>query len=307
MTDRNLGGHLDLDHLRTFLAVYRAGSISRGARTLGLAQGTVSAQLQALEARVGQRLFVRQARGVSATPLGDELAARVAGPLDVISAVSNGLLGTGGPGEPQPAVRLGGPAELLATTALPALAPLIEEGVRLRVTAGLVDDLLDDLTAGRLDLVLSTIRPRGRALRVEPLADEEFMLVAAPEVADRLLPVRSAQDLAKARLLAYADDLPILRRYWRHVFDQRLEATAHVVVADLRAITSLVVSGAGISVLPRYLCQGLVERGALTLLHEPADAPINTLFLVGRHRGQPAPHVQRVHDVLLAAGASWAL
>lgn len=91
-------------------------------------------------------------------------------------------------------MHLAGPAELLCTRVLPALAPLTAQGVRLRITTGLTDDLLDGLRGGRFDLVIATIRPRGRTLTSVPLMDEEFVLVAAPGWAERIGPDRVAAE-----------------------------------------------------------------------------------------------------------------
>lgn len=172
----NRGGPPDLNQLRTFLAVYRLGSLTAAAHHLGLSQSTVTAQLRALERRRGGELFERRARGVTPLPPADELAARLAEPLDRLAAAA----------EPRPAaapapVQLAGPAELIGTLLLTALAPLVADGVRLRITPGLTDPLLADLRAGRHDLVIATRRPTGRTLAAEPLADEEFVLVAAAD------------------------------------------------------------------------------------------------------------------------------
>jgi hypothetical protein len=69
------------------------------------------------------------------------------------------------PAEP---VHLAGPAEFLARSVLPGIAPLVEKGVRLRVTPGLTEPLLEDLRAGRHDLVIATFRPRCTASRSSP-------------------------------------------------------------------------------------------------------------------------------------------
>lgn len=57
------GRTVSLDRLLTFQAVYRNGTLTAAARLLGLSQPTVTGQVRALEAAVGQTLFVRQARG----------------------------------------------------------------------------------------------------------------------------------------------------------------------------------------------------------------------------------------------------
>jgi DNA-binding transcriptional LysR family regulator len=298
-------GPLDLGLLRTFLAVHRSGSLTSAARLLGLSQPTVTSQVRALEERLGRRLFERLPRGVAATSVADELAARVAAPLDALAAVG------AGPADGEPAgaepVHLAGPAEMLSIRALPALAPLVSRGVRLRITTGLADDLLEGLRAGRFDLVLSAVRPRGRSVVAVPLMDEEFVLVAAPAWARRigLLTEGDPAPLAGAPLVAYADDLPILRRYWRHVFGRRLSARPALVVPDLRGILSAVVAGAGVTVLPRYLCEAELADNSLVALLDPDDPPINTGFLAERAGTLPAGPVAAVREELLGAARVW--
>ncbi|MFJ4467780.1 LysR family transcriptional regulator [Streptomyces sp. NPDC089424] len=298
-------GPLDLGLLRTFLAVYRARSLTTAARELGISQPTVSAQLQALEAELGRQLFERLPRGVAPTTVADALAGEVAAPLDALATVaSRGRPGV--PALPEP-VHLAGPADMLSQLALPALAPLVADGVRLRVTTGLADDLLAGLQAGRFDLVLSAVRPRGRAMSAVPLMDEEFVLVAAPAWARRIGPLTcdDPEPLRDVPLVAFAEDLPILRRYWRHVFRSRLSARPAVVVPDLRGVRSCVAAGSGVTVLPRYLCEDDLAAGRLVLLLSPEDAPINTGFLVQRAGALPRPHVTAVRERLLSAAREW--
>ncbi|GII54188.1 LysR family transcriptional regulator [Planotetraspora thailandica] len=295
---------LDLMLLRTFLAVYRAGSFTAAGALLGLSQPTVTSQVRALEEQLDRQLFERLPRGVAATSVADELAAQVAGPLDALAAVAGRTRPGAVSSEP---VHLGGPIELLSTRVLPALAPLVDQGLRLRVTPGLADDLLDGLRAGRFDLVLSAIRPRGRSVVALPLMDEEFVLVAAPVWAERIGPLGCDDPgpLLDAPLVAYAEDLPIVRRYWRHVFRTRLTRSPAVVVPDLRGVLAAVVAGAGITALPRYLCAGELGSGELVALLDPDDPPINTGFLAQRAGAPERPHVALVREHLLGTARHW--
>ncbi|WP_043631805.1 LysR family transcriptional regulator [Nonomuraea candida] len=279
---------LSLDLLRTFLAVHRTGSITAAAQTLGLSQPAVTAQVKALESTLDRPLFDRLPRGVAPTPAADELARRVAPGLDALDEVVASELPSG------EAVHLGGPAEFLCEVVMPMLAPLVRDGLRLRFTLGLSDDLLASLAAGRLDLVLSTIRPRLRGVRADPVYDEEFLLVASPEVAARASGVR---ELARVPLVAYAEELPIVRRYWRTVLGRRPSMAAQVVIPDLRGVLGAVRAGVGFSVLPAYLCRADLERGTLVALDRPAEPPINTGYLAVRSgaRARPAVAMVRAH------------
>lgn len=298
---------MDLALLRTFLEVYRAGSLTGAAPHLGLSQPTVTAQIRTLEAQMGRRLFERLPRGVAPTPVADQLAREVAVHVDALAAITERDLPDRDPlAKP---MHLGGPAELMAARVVPALAELVGRGLRLRIGVGLSDELLAGLAAGRFDLVISTVRPRSRALAATPLADEEFVLVAAPAWAERVGragldddPVAALRDVP---LVAYAEDLPIIRRYWRTVFGTRPAGGAAVVVPDLRAVLAAAVTGSGVTVLPRYLCLRELASGELVALLRPEVPPINTLFLVVRNGTAAQPHIAAVHDRLLERGRSW--
>lgn len=284
---------VSLDLLRTFLAVHRAGSVTGAARALRLSQPTVTGQVQALEAALGRRLFVRQARGVTPTPAADLLARQVAGPLDELTALTDatgsGHALTGG------TVHLGGAVEFLTAKVLPALAELVAGGLRVRCVLGLPDDLVHGLGSGALDLAVLTTRPRQRQVVAEPLYDEEFVLVAA---AGRAGPVE------RLPLVSYAEELPIVRRYWRSVFEQRSTRTADLVVPNLHAVLAAVRAGAGFSVLPEYLCRDDLAAGRLVLLHDPPVPPLNTIYLAHRV-GATAPAAAAVRARLLAAAQTW--
>ncbi|MFG6191041.1 LysR family transcriptional regulator [Nonomuraea sp. JJY05] len=283
---------ISLDLLRTFLAVHRTGSITAAAQTLGLSQPAVTAQVKSLESVLDRPLFDRLPRGVAPTPAADELARRVAPSLDALDGVVESELPS------DAAVHLGGPAEFLCEEVLPMLAPLVSAGLRLRTTLGLSDDLLTDLAAGRLDLVISTIRPRVRGVHADPLYDEEFLLVAAPSLA---LAEVGPRELAAVPLVAYAEDLPIVRRYWRSVFGRRPAMAAQVVIPDLRGVLSAVRAGMGVSVLPAYLCRRDLAAGTLVTLADPDEAPINTGYLAVRSGALAKPAVARVRAHLIDA------
>lgn len=267
----------DLEHLRTFLTVLRAGSVSEGARLVGVSQATASAHVQALEQRLGVTLFERSPGGVVATPQALALGRRIAAHLDALDDV----LAPAMPGEAV-SIELGGAAEFLGEVVAPRLGLLSDpSSVRVRMRFGLAEPLLDELRAGGLDLVVSSVRPTHRGLSAAPLVDEEFVLVGAPALG-AAGPLDEAA-LAAVPLIAYGDELPIVRRYWRSVFGRRPdELVVAAVVPDLRAIRAALVAGAGMSVLPGYLVRRELAAGELVVLHEPEFAPLNTLYLVTR-------------------------
>ena len=286
---------MDLALLRTFLAVHRAGSLTRAAADLGLSQPAVTAQIRTLEQRVGRELFVRLPRGVAPTAAADDLARAVAPHLDALAAIAQDALL---PDATRGAVRVGCPASLVATLLLPALAPLVDEGLRVVVAAGRSDELLTQLAAGRLDLTLATTRPRLPGIGAVPLADEEYALVGAP----RWKPFDRSN---RVPLLDLAEDLPSIRLYWSSVYDADPPADAALVIPDLRGVLDAAVGGCGAAVLPRALCAPALAAGTLVLLDDPEVPPIRTVFVAARgQRARSAP-VARVRERLVAVAGRW--
>ncbi|MGG7466162.1 LysR family transcriptional regulator [Plantibacter sp. YIM 135347] len=270
----------DLDHLRTFLTVQRAGSLTEAAALLGISQPTVSAHVQALEASLGYPVLVRDRSGATVTTKGAALAREVAVHIDALDDIAS--LSADAAGTPR-AVHLGGPAELLTTVVLPRLPELLEAaGVPVHVTFGLAEPLLEALRTGALDVVVSAVQPRVRGVEAAPLIDEEFVLVAAPAWAPPV-GTEAPASLAHIPVVTYATNLPIVRRYWRTEFDRRPDGVMiSAVIPDLRGVLAAVIAGTGMSVLPRYLAQDALDSGALVLLHEPTIAPLNTVYLARR-------------------------
>ncbi|MFP1626048.1 LysR family transcriptional regulator [Streptomyces sp. 5K101] len=296
---------MDLALLRTFVTVHRAGSFTRAAALLGLSQPAVTGQIRTLERQLGRPLFLRQARGVTPTTIGDELAHRAAPHLDALLEIAEAGLDDESPVR---TVHLAGPPEFTALRALPALAPLIGRGLALRTSFGNAEETLEGLAAGHHDMAIVTARPRGRLLTPTALCDEEHVLVAAPRWASRLGPDALRKGhvvLEQLPVVEVHESLPLVSRYWHAVFDSPPAAAGAVIAPDLRAVLEATAAGAGLAVLPRYLCEDALARGRIVTLLDPPVPPLRTYFLVIRTGTLAHPHVARAHEELLRAAEGW--
>lgn len=70
-----MSGILDLDQLKTFVAICESGSFTKAADLVHKTQSAVSMQIRRLEERIGRPLFVRDGRQSKLTPDGDRLLA----------------------------------------------------------------------------------------------------------------------------------------------------------------------------------------------------------------------------------------
>jgi len=288
-----------LIQLRTFLETYRCGSLSRAAQRLGMTQPAASAHVKALETALGKSLFDRQARGVAATPIADELARSIAvhldeleGSMEAMKAHSTDISGT---------LHLAAPAELMGARIAPLLAPLMGQGISFRIQTGGRDRLHALLSEGVVDLAVTASRTDSPEIAFQELARERLVLVAAPELARRILTRGvNRQTLESFPVIAYDEELPLIREFYQGVFGMSPVWRAQTTVPDLRVIDQFVRAGAGWSVLPDYLCQHSIAEGRMAALLPAAEGPEKSLYLAWNRLALRHPRVAFVRDRLLA-------
>lgn len=289
---------IDLDLLRAFLATFRQGSVTKAAKTLAISQSALSARLQALEARVGKALFVRDGRGIRPTPHARGLARAIASHMDGLETIFAAH-------EPRRAaipgpIRIAGPEEFIERYIVPSISTLIDLGVRPEFILGPAGARLDALVAGDTDLAILTTGARNPAATTARLHREHFILVAAPRWTQALREnAEAAIRNGDVPILAYAESLPIIRRYWSEVFGREPVFKASLVLPDLRALIAAAVAGAGATIVPDYLCQEAMEKGGLIRHDAPVPAPANDIELAWRSGGRQHARILAVRDLLL--------
>jgi len=169
------------NQLRTFLAVVRAGNLTKAARELNASQPTVSLQLRALRRSLGATLIERVDSGLRLTPAGEKLrkyAEETLGGLRTLQQDISALEGT-----------LTGPLAvgitfILSGHVLPsALARFRAQfpGVDLELHVDIPLPLFRNLLGNKLDVAcyLRVLTPP--ELTVELLGHEEMVIIASPE------------------------------------------------------------------------------------------------------------------------------
>jgi DNA-binding transcriptional LysR family regulator len=284
--------------LRTFVAVYRRGSVSGGAAERHLSQPAASQQLAALERRVGLPLFVRTPQGVEPTPRGRELHAQVADSLDRLEHVLAGI--DAGVVDPRSsAVRLGSSAEFFSYAVLPTVTP---DWPALIARFGPDDELLQALEGGEIDLAITSAAPPRRSVTSTPLGNRHFVLVADPRrVPDTPFP--SLDELGRWLVgrpwVAYSAELPLTRRFWLASLGRPFAGDLRLVAPDLRAVVAAVARGMGISLLPAFVCTEAVQTGSVAEVHPVAHvAPVEPWFACTRSADQSWEQLGRVISAL---------
>jgi DNA-binding transcriptional LysR family regulator len=258
------------EQLRTFVAVYRARSVTDGARERGLSQPAASQQLAGLEKAIGGPLFIRTPRGVEPTGRAVALYAEAAATLDQLEVVLNGIEGDLS-GDSSAPLRVGSTAEFFSSLVLPRMG-----GTGLAVVAsfGTDGELLGQLERGEIDVAVTSSVPGRRSIDAVPIGQKRFVLVAAPQILAGAsfgsLP-ELGDWLVGRPWVAYSLELPITRRFWQTHLRRPFSARLRLVAPDLRAVTGAVERGMGCSILPQFVCAGVLEEKRIAEVHPVSD------------------------------------
>lgn len=287
-----------LQHLRTFVEVYRERSISAAARRLGLTQPAVSQHIAALEASLERDLFERHSRGVIPTPTADELAASVGDSLDLAEAAL--FAARARSPDMSGAVRLIGNGDFLAEVVAARLLPLLQTGLRIHIEAAGREEIAAALLNDQRDLGLGGDLVQDRRLRSTRIHEEPLFAVAAPAIAARIAAAGDlARGLAAEPVLAYSLERPLLDS-WLSANAIPLRALPPALIGqDLRFLRSMLNRGFGWTVLPGYLCSAQIQSGELAEIPSIHAPPTQSYYLTWAPAALRHPRVAAVQRTLI--------
>ena len=257
---------MELRQFKYYLAIVDAGSLSRAAQHLYVAQSALSKQLAELEAELGVRLLVRSRSGVATTEAGK-----------VFYEYAQGI--TKQIGDAQAAVRLAAdtvagsvvvalPQTTTAMLALPLLraAGRRHPGIAFQLNEELTGNMADQLLRGRVDIALFTDAMPREDVRFTPLLEEDFAWIHA--AGDPLAPPPGEVSLAQALARPLVMPSRAHGHCTRDVIDavvaasgQRMRVGAEV--NSVQIVKSAVEAGLGPTLLPPGLAQRELRDGRL--------------------------------------------
>lgn len=148
---------MNFDDMRYLVCIAEHRHIGRAAEALGLTQPALTRAVARMEAIAGQALFTRHPKGVEPTPAGRSLLHRAQrinleyeDAMREMAERKSGQLGL---------LRVGYTPSVNEEVLLSATQRLLNErpAVRLKVSVFLMQDLIDRLVAGELDLILGPV------------------------------------------------------------------------------------------------------------------------------------------------------
>jgi LysR family nitrogen assimilation transcriptional regulator len=255
---------MDIRELRSFLQVARAGSFSRAATELYIAQPALSRQIAKLEAEIGTALFTRHGRGVRLTAAGARLLERAEMITQMIR--DTGDLVRASVDEERGHFAIGLPPAISLLIGVDLISAFQERWplVSLHVREGLSSSLQEWVLDRRVDIAVLYNQPMLDAFDVRPIFSEPMVLVGPAN--DNVIPAAiHIRDLAGVPLIL--PGLPHSNRLLieHAALQQGVRLRVDLEVDSVVLTKSLIKAGAGYAILAYAAVQRESAHGELML------------------------------------------
>lgn len=290
-----------LRQLQYIAAVADLGGFRRAAEACGVAQPSMSAQIAQVEQAIGVQIFERGVRGVRVTTAGARVVERARAVLvasrdlaDTARQYSDPLSGT---------VRIG-VIPTVCPYLLPEIAPVLTRTLpKLHIvwSEDKTHLLLDQIDTASLDAAILAADDRVAQLDHVKIADDPFVLAAAPGHPLAKRSGRASPDVLEGETVFLLEDGHCFR-------DQALAVcgAAGATAADLKAtglstLVQMVGGGRGVTLLPKLAVPVENRRGQLAVRAFKAPAPMRHLVLAWRRQSALKRPLDAIASAIRAA------
>jgi LysR family nitrogen assimilation transcriptional regulator len=295
---------MELRELRNFMRVARAGSVSRAAQELRLAQPALSRQIKKLEDELGVQLFARHGRGVRLSAAGSLLLERAEAITHLVHQTGEEIREDRSPESGRVTIGLPpGAGKLIIPTFVERFQQTWPK-TTLHMREGVTSSLQEWLMEKRIDVALLHNPPHLAALEITPVLSERMLVIGPPAhlITDKKHPAQfRVGDLAELPLIlpnmAHTNRRLVEHFALEHGARLRIKIEADSVVFA----KALVEKGLGYTILTYAAVQDDVERKKLTVYPIVRPALSTKVSIVTLRGDAPLtlvrPACEMLHDV----------
>lgn len=303
---------MDIEALRTFLAIRRTGGFSSAAEALGRSQPAISRRIALLEGELGAPLFERVARGVVLSQAGEFLlphAVRAVAAVEDCARAAAALRSDAS-----------GPLSVVAVGTLAGanLTPILKRftaahpDVALSLRTATSAETSDLVRQGEASIGLRYHYDAAPDLTCEQIAEERLAVACGPDHPHAGGAVSSLRELADETWLAFpgadASREPAANNLFAQFLVRGVAEINWTPVDSLTAQKRLIEAGFGVALLPESAIVEELASGALAVISVDDLDAANPVCLVTRREGYLTPAALALCDLLrsesLAAPAS---
>jgi LysR family hydrogen peroxide-inducible transcriptional activator len=288
--------NVSLRQLRYFDALARHAHFGRAAQACAISQPALSMQIKELEAALGGVLLERNARQVSLTRFGEELAQRV---RDILRSVDElGDFARASRDLLAGRLRVG-----MIPTIAPYLLPEVIANLKrmhpeldIHIREALTAKLIEELSEGRLDTAIVALPVSEPSLTEVALFAESFLLVRPGEDAGK--PVPSIEKLRDMRLLLLEEGHCFRDQALTFCNMQSSPPRETLDASSLSTLVQMVSAGIGVTLIPEMAVLVETRSAPVSVARLKSPQPSRTVGMVWRKTSPLARQLMQISEAV---------
>ena len=266
---------MEIQLIYYFVKIVKHGSFTKAAESLKIPKSTLSKAVSKLERETGTKLLIRSTRKQSLTSAGRDFYEACLGPIQTVEdawktlhGMDNIISGT---------VKITVPEDFEISVMSSCIQTLCRKYPELKISIHSTNEMVDLVGEG-FDFAVRIGALEESNLRVRNIGYIKLVTVVAKEYL-KDIKLEKPSDLTKVRCIGMTSNKP--EQVLTLTKNQKKEVVRTPLAIESSQITSvyqLTLSGAGVSVLPTFLCQKDIDSGALIRVLEDwkyTDVPVS--------------------------------
>ncbi|QHM74468.1 HTH-type transcriptional regulator DmlR [Mixta theicola] len=273
---------MQIEDLRIFVAVVKAGSFTAAAEQLFLSKQYVSRRMAALEASLSAQLLIRNTRRLSVTESGllfSQHAQRILDDIQqaerAVSRRQQELHGT---------LRVSMPMSFGMSRLAPPIVKFLQQHPAIQIQTELADRYVDVIGEG-FDMAIRIGKLADSTLIARRLGEIRRVICASPDYLRRLGEPRLPEDLLQHACLRYGREGHTGWELQREGKSALFEVRGPAISNNGEMLRDAAVAGMGLVLLPEFIVAPALTRGELvTVLETYWPAPLGLYAVYPQHR-----------------------
>ena len=250
---------MELELIKFFVKVIQNGSFSKAAESLQIPKSTISKAITRLEKETGTKLLMRTTRSLTLTAAGMAFYETCLGPVQSLEDAMKSLHGQDSILSGR--IRLTAPEDLGSYVIARTIAQLATQHPQLSFELNYTDEIIDLVKDG-YDLALRVGKVPESRLRQKKLGEVILILVASPQYLKSAAKIRNPADLHNQTCLTIGGNF--LKWSLKSKKEtEHVQMKTRIIINQMTGLIQMAIQGAGIALVPSYLCRADLENGKL--------------------------------------------
>lgn len=295
---------MDVNDVLIFTRVAQSGSFSKAAKRLGMPVSTVSRRVADLEADLGVPLLIRTTRSLRITDVGRaylEHGNAIAAEIEKAEALASGLQSI-----PQGNLKITATTDFGNRFLCRIVREFLQANPRVGVDLVLTERLVDLIDEG-FDLAIRMGELEDSSNVARRIGSLDLQVHASPAFLKRHGEPGSPAELSKFECVHFTSDGEEDPGFWRLKSarsEVKVAVSGRVSSNNVALVRDFVLSGAGLALMPHFICSEDVEAGRLKVVLRDWVQSVGPIHVVYPGQRFVLPKVRAFVDHLTRACAS---